>query len=71
MNNVNARDCNPVQDFRTEEEKKLDRQYDIIRMNQLGDMISLRKFRITYEQNLLREAEEEYSRLHMKLLGAL
>lgn len=64
MNNVNAR-------VESEEEKKLDRQYDIIRMDQLGDMISHRKSRITYEQNRLREAEEEYSRLQMKLLGDL
>lgn len=64
MNNVNAR-------VESEEEKKLDRQYDIIRMYQLGDIIYLMKFRITYEQNRLREAEEEYSRLQMKLLGDL
>lgn len=64
MNNVNAR-------VKSEEEKNLDRQYDIIRMDQLGDVISHRKFRITYEQKLLREAEEEYSRLQMKLLGDL
>lgn len=57
--------------FRTLEEKKMDRQYDITRMMQLREVISQKKSIINKAESQLREAEEEHSRLVMKLAGDL
>lgn len=60
MNNVNARD------LRAEEEKKLDREYDIQQAWKLKKFIYEQKREVLAKEKAIREAEEEYSRMIMK-----
>ena len=71
MNKVNANDCKPIQDFRTEEEKKLDREYDIQQAWKLKRFIYEQKREVLAKEKAIEKAEEEYSRMILKLAGRL
>lgn len=71
MNKVNAKDCKPTQDFRTEEEKKLDREYDIKYAWKLKKFIYEQKREVLAKEKVIKKAEEEYSRMILKLVGRL